>query len=223
MSTDNSAYGKEAAYSGEVKFCGECGGSIRLAIPDGEDRERHVCGTCGFIHYQNPKTVVGCVPEMGGEILLCRRAIEPALGRWTLPAGYLELGESVVQGAVRETFEETGSRVEVTGPLAMLDIPHIGQTYALFRARLRERDFGPTSESLEVRLFAPEDIPWDEFAFPVVHFALQFYVDDLEAGREQLHLGIVRWLGTGRRYDSSNYRVEERLEVPLERRAPGAS
>jgi ADP-ribose pyrophosphatase YjhB (NUDIX family) len=198
-----------------VNFCSQCGAAVGLAIPEGEDRERHVCRTCGFIHYENPKTVVGCLPELDGKLLLCRRAIEPAIGRWTVPAGYLELGESVIQGAVRETLEETGSRVDVVGPLAMLDIPHIGQTYALFRAQLPQRDFAPTPESLEVRLFEPAQIPWEELAFPVVHFALRFYVEDLEAGREHLHLGIVRWSGTGRRYDPSNYRVEERLAVPL--------
>src|SRR5262245_45123703 len=132
-----------------MRFCSQCGQGVSLRIPEGEDRERHVCGGCGAIHYQNPKMVVGCLIEHAGKILMCRRAIEPRLGLWTIPAGFLEIGESAVAGAVRETEEEADARVRVIAPYAHFDVPHIGQAYIVYRAELLEERFGPGPESLE--------------------------------------------------------------------------
>lgn len=198
-----------------MKFCPDCGSPNEQRIPAGDDRERAVCTACGTVHYVNPRAVVGCVVEHEGSLLLCRRAIEPAHGKWTMPAGFLEIGESLVEGARRETREEACAEVEVLAPFAQLDLPHIGQHYALYRARMTRPEFAAGIESLEVRLFGLDEIPWDELAFPVVHFALRFYLDDLRADRQQLHLGVLRWLGTGSRYDARNYEVDEHLPVPL--------
>ncbi|MCA8953477.1 MAG: NUDIX hydrolase, partial [Planctomycetes bacterium] len=149
-----------------MKFCSECGGQLEDGVPAGDDRTRRVCRDCAHVHYQNPLVVVGCLVEVDRELLLCRRAIEPAHGRWTMPAGFLELGESVTAGARRETLEEAGAEVEITAPHAYLDLTHIGQLYALFRARLQRPGFAPGAESLECRLFAEGEIPWRELAFP---------------------------------------------------------
>jgi ADP-ribose pyrophosphatase YjhB (NUDIX family) len=142
--------------------------------PAGDDRERLTCTTCGFIAYENPKVVVGSVvrTEEGG-VLLCRRAIEPRRGFWTIPAGYLEMGETVAEGAVREAWEEARARIAVEGVLAVYSLARIGQVQVIFRARLAEPGFAPGPESLEVRRFAFEDIPWQEIAFPSVRWALQ--------------------------------------------------
>jgi ADP-ribose pyrophosphatase YjhB (NUDIX family) len=141
-------------------------------VPEGDDRERLVCGDCGFVAYENPKIVVGSVVAEGGRILLCRRAIEPRRGFWTLPAGYMENGETVEQGAAREAWEEAQARIALDGVLAVCSIPRISQVQILFRARLAEPGFAAGPESLEVGLFAWEDIPWDEIAFPTVKWAL---------------------------------------------------
>jgi ADP-ribose/FAD diphosphatase len=180
---------------------------------------RAVCTHCGTIHYENPKTVVGCVVEHEGRILLCRRAIEPARGLWTVPAGYTELGESQVQGAIRETREEADAEIDIAAPHAYLDIPHISQTYAIFRARLLGGKFGCGVESLESRLFALDDLPWDELAFPVVSFVLKLFVEDVKSGSPSVHLGIVRWNGQGSRYDAGQYDLEDHMAVPLGRGA----
>ncbi|MBE9603256.1 NUDIX hydrolase [Acetobacteraceae bacterium H6797] len=143
-------------------------------IPEGEDRERLVCGDCGFIAYENPKIVTGAVvSDDEGRILLCRRAIEPRRGFWTIPAGYMELGETVQEGAAREAWEEARVKLAIDGMLAVWSIARIGQVQIIFRARLAEPGFAPGPESLEVRLFAWEEIPWTELAFPTVHWSLQ--------------------------------------------------
>lgn len=147
------------------------------AIPEGDNRHRQVCRDCGYVEYANPKIVVGAVAAWEGKILLCKRAIEPRHGFWTIPAGYMELNESTAQGAVRETLEETGARIDIEDLLGLYDIPHIGQVYVVYKARLKAPDFGPTEESLEVDLFAWDDIPWDELAFPAVRWALEHYRD----------------------------------------------
>jgi ADP-ribose/FAD diphosphatase len=198
-----------------VRFCPRCGTAVEPRIPEGEDRERPVCPRCDLVTYVNPKVVVGCVVEHRETVLMCRRAIEPAKGRWTLPGGYLELHESAVEGALRETREEALAEVEVVAPHAFLDVPNISQMYAIFRANLVEPSFGPGAESLEVRQFKAEDVPWDELSFPVVHFALRLWADDLRAGRRDVHVGVVRWNGEGSRWDSRQYALENHIATPV--------
>jgi ADP-ribose pyrophosphatase YjhB (NUDIX family) len=142
-------------------------------IPAGEDRERLVCGRCGYVAYENPKIVVGSVVADGARVLLCRRAIEPRRGFWTLPAGYLEMGETVEEGAAREAWEEARAKLALEGVLAVYSIARIGQVQVIFRASLAEAGFSPGPESLEVRFFDWEDIPWDDIAFPSVRWALR--------------------------------------------------
>ena len=172
-------------------FCPACGARVSLEIPPGDNRRRHVCRSCGSIHYQNPKVVVGCLPEWKGKLLLCRRAIEPRHGFWTLPAGFLENGETMEQGAVREAREEANANLEVHGLYTIFSIPHIGQVYAFYRARLLDRDFHAGDESLDVRLFDEAEIPWDELAFPVVHKTLELWGEDRRTGGFRTHAGDV--------------------------------
>ncbi len=145
------------------------------AIPDGDTHERNVCGDCGFVAYENPKVIVGSVVVADGKILMCRRAIEPRRGYWTLPAGYMELGETVEEGAAREAMEEAGADIAIDGVLGVFSIARIGQVQVIFRARFGgdgEARFAAGPESLEVALFDWDDIPWHEIAFPSVHWAL---------------------------------------------------
>lgn len=174
-----------------MAHCSRCGARTERRVPTGEDREREICPACGEIHYVNPKMVVGCMIEHEGRVLLCKRAIEPRRGYWTVPAGFLELGESAMAGAARETFEEAGARVRVVAPYAHLDVPHIGQIYLIYRAELVEPTFSAGPESLDVRLVAPADIPWSEIAFPVVRYSLTFLVEDLARGSFRTHHGVV--------------------------------
>ena len=166
-----------------MKFCSACGSErLEFRIPQGDSLPRHVCAACGVIHYQNPKVVVGCLPEWQGQVLLCRRAIEPRHGLWTVPAGFLENGETVVAGAARETLEEACARVEVLDPYTMISLPHISQVYLIFRARLLDLDFCAGAESLEVRLFAEHEIPWETLAFRTVARTLRNYFLDRKMG-----------------------------------------
>jgi ADP-ribose pyrophosphatase YjhB (NUDIX family) len=141
-------------------------------VPDGDDRERLTCSDCGFVAYENPKIVVGSVVEVDGRIMLCRRAIEPRRGFWTLPAGYMEMAETVEEGARREAWEEARARIALDGVLAVYSIARIGQVQVIFRAGLAEPGFEAGPESLDVRLFGWDDIPWDDIAFPSVRWAL---------------------------------------------------
>ena len=144
-------------------------------IPEGDNRERMVCGDCGHVAYENPKVVVGAVVVADGRILMCRRAIEPRKGYWTLPAGYMELGETPEEGAAREALEEAEAVIAIEGILGVFSIARIGQVQIIFRARFADSGppvFRPGPESLDVRLFGPADIPWDQIAFPSVHWAL---------------------------------------------------
>ena len=166
-----------------MNFCSRCGGPIHRVVPRGEDRPRHVCSACGAVHYQNPKLVVGTIPVWEDRILMCRRNIEPRKGYWTLPAGYLENGETTADGARRETVEETGSRVSDLIPYLMVDIVYINQIYLMFRTRLQALDFGPTRESAEVKLVRQQDIPWETIAFPVIEKTLRHYLQDCPSGR----------------------------------------
>jgi ADP-ribose pyrophosphatase YjhB (NUDIX family) len=174
-----------------MKFCSDCGAAVSLKIPAGDSLPRYVCDGCATIHYQNPKMIVGCIAEWENRILLCRRAIEPRMGLWTVPAGFMENGETTAQGASRETLEEANARVEV-GPLyAMYNIPHINQVYILFRARLLDLDFSAGTESLEVKLFDEADIPWEQIAFATVRNTLTHYYTDRKAGEYRFHLGTI--------------------------------
>ncbi|MBS7810061.1 NUDIX hydrolase [Roseococcus sp. XZZS9] len=146
-------------------------------IPEGEDRERLVCNDCGYIAYENPKIVVGSVVSDEGRILLCRRAIEPRRGYWTLPAGYMEMGETTEEGARREAWEEARARLAFDGILAIYSIARIGQVQIIYRARLAEPGYSPGPESLDVRFFAWGDIPWDDLAFPSVRWALRAWAE----------------------------------------------
>ncbi len=161
-----------------MNFCSHCGKSVSLKIPEDDNRPRHVCDSCGNIHYQNPKIVAGCIPEWQGKILLCRRAIEPRYGLWTIPAGYMENGETLEQAACRETEEEACARVDLDGLYAVYNIPHVSQVYVIFRGQLADGAFAPGAESLETALFEENQIPWGEIAFPVVDRTLKrFFLD----------------------------------------------
>jgi len=158
---------------------------MELRIPHGDDRERHICGDCGYIHYLNPKLVVGTVPVWEDQVLLCKRAIEPRYGFWTLPAGYMEEGESLEAGAIRETLEEANARVHIEQQYVTLSLPQISQVYMMFRATLLDREFSAGTESLDVRLFREEEIPWDEIAFTTIRRTLQHFFADRKAGTYQ--------------------------------------
>ena len=156
-----------------LRYCPACGGRLVRRRPEGDDHDRLVCGACGRIHYENPKLVVGSVCLHGGRVLLCRRAIEPRRGRWTIPAGFLELGESPEEGAAREAFEEARARIRIEGLLAVYSVRRIGQVQLIYLSRLVAPEIGPGPESLEVALFDWPAIPWDELAFPTVRWALR--------------------------------------------------
>lgn len=173
-----------------MRFCSDCGAPVELRYPPDDNRQRHVCTICATVHYQNPKLVVGAIPEWpDGRILLCRRAIEPRHGLWTLPAGFMENGETTPEAAVRETLEEANARIAIVDLYSMYNLPYISQVYLLFRAQLLDLDFSPGAESLEVELFEEKDIPWDELAFRPVRYTLQHYFADRKAGNFQFHMG----------------------------------
>jgi ADP-ribose pyrophosphatase YjhB (NUDIX family) len=159
-----------------------CGSQVELKVPSGDNRERHVCITCGEIHYQNPKIVTGCIPVWEDKVLLCKRAIEPRYGMWTVPAGFMENGESTHAGAMRETFEEANARVEIDELYMTVNLPLINQVYMLFRAQLLDLDFSAGEESLDVRLFSEDEIPWEELAFPTVEMSLKRFFADQARG-----------------------------------------
>lgn len=167
-----------------MNFCTQCGAKVEFRIPPGDHLARYVCDACGTIHYQNPRLVVGCVPEYDGKILLCRRAIEPRRGYWTVPAGFMENGETLQQAAARESYEEALARVEVGSLLSVVHVLHAHQVHVFFRATLREPAFGVGVESLETVLVEPEDIPWSDIAFPSTDFTLHRYLEDRATGRE---------------------------------------
>jgi ADP-ribose pyrophosphatase YjhB (NUDIX family) len=160
-----------------MNFCSICGHSVSRKVPAGDTHEHWVCDKCGHIHYQNPLVVVGCVPERDGKILLCKRAIEPRYGYWTVPAGFMELGESQAEGAARETREEACAEVEIGHLFASVDVVDAGQVHLFFTARLIS-EYAPGDESLEVQLFSPDEIPWDDIAFQSGRYALEKYFED---------------------------------------------
>ena len=185
-----------------MNYCGNCGARVKLSVPPGDNRPRHVCTRCGEIHYLNPKMVTGCIPTWEDRVLLCRRAIEPRYGLWTLPAGFMENGESCQEGAARETLEEANARVRIRQLYTTFNLPHIDQVYLLFRGELLDLDFSPGEESLEVELFREEEIPWEELAFAVVKETLKLYFADRRSGSYVPRVGDIRWTSDGpRRYE----------------------
>lgn len=166
-----------------MNYCSNCGSTVTLKIPVDDTRERHVCSGCKTIHYENPRNVVGTIPVWQDKVLLCKRAIQPRLGYWTLPAGFLEVGESTETGAKRETQEEAGAIVEI-GPLfSLLNVTHVEQVHLFYLANLVEPKYQAGVESLEVELFAEKDIPWNDFAFPTIRKTLEWYFQDKNSGR----------------------------------------
>ncbi|XP_057768746.1 nudix hydrolase 23, chloroplastic isoform X2 [Salvia miltiorrhiza] len=188
-STSTAIY--SAGFTRKINFCQLCGGPTKHEVPDGEEKTRAICTRCGKIAYENPKMVVGCLIEHENKILLCKRNIQPSYGLWTLPAGYMEIGESAAEGAIRETWEEANAQVEILSPFAQLDIPLIGQTYVIFLAKLKRPDFSPGPESSECKLFALEDIPFDSLAFSSMLVTLNLYLEDKRMGRLKFHYGII--------------------------------
>ena len=175
-----------------MNFCSSCGSAnLVFHIPAGDTLPRFVCGDCATIHYQNPRVVVGCLPVWEDRVLLCKRAIEPRYGLWTLPAGFLENGETVEQGAVRETLEEANARVELGDLYTMISLVHVHQVYMMYRAQLANLDFGPGAESLEVRLFAEAEIPWEALAFRTIDRTLRRYFLDRKLGTFGFHSSVI--------------------------------
>lgn len=160
-----------------MNYCSECGQPVRLEVPNDDNRERSVCGSCGVVHYVNPKVVVGCVPEKDGKILLCKRAIEPRYGYWTVPAGFMELDESTAQGAARETLEEACAEVRIGHLFAVVDVVDAGQVHMFYTAKLLG-EFAAGTESLDVAMFSEAEVPWDDIAFHSGRYALQKYFED---------------------------------------------
>ena len=171
-----------------IKHCRNCGTSVVYRLPDdGDTKERAICTACQTVHYENPLNVVGTVPHLDDRVLLCKRNIEPRWGKWTLPAGFMELDETTAQGAARETDEEAGAQIEI-GPLfSLLNVRRVGQVPLFYRATLLSDQFNPGHETIEARLFTEDEVPWDELAFRTVKETLECYFADRRAGRFGLH------------------------------------
>lgn len=170
-----------------IKFCTQCASPVSQRIPAGDSLPRYICDRCGHIHYENPKLVVGCIAEWEGQILLCRRAIEPRHGFWTLPAGFMENGETTAEAAARETLEEACATVEIIAPFAMINVAHISQVHLFYRARLVTPNYGPGIESLDVSLVAEDEIPWDDIAFRSISTSLTLFFADRRRGKFNFH------------------------------------
>ena len=175
----------------ELIYCSVCGAKVSRKVPAGDSLLRHVCDACQTVHYRNPKLVVGTMPIWNDQVLLCRRAIEPRYGKWTLPAGFMENDETVAQAAMRETIEEANASIELGDLFSMLSVPHINQVHLFYRARLLDLGFHAGAESLEVALFYAASIPWDELAFRTVSQTLRFFLQDRDAGTMRMHCGDI--------------------------------
>jgi len=193
-----------------MKYCSECGAQVTLEIPAGDNRPRYICSQCETIHYSNPKIVAGCIPVWQDKILLCKRAIEPQHGLWTLPAGFMENDESTVEAALRETLEEAGAQVEVRDLYTMISLVHINQVYMMFLADMTNTDFAPGEESLETELFAEEEIPWDRIAFPVIEETMRLYFADRASGKFRTRIGEMTVISREKRQFNSRYLAEEK-------------
>jgi ADP-ribose pyrophosphatase YjhB (NUDIX family) len=174
-----------------IVHCRACGTKVDYVIPAEDNRPRAVCPNCATIHYENPLNVVGTVPVWEDQVLLCRRAIEPRHGLWTLPAGFMELGETTAEGALRETDEEAGAHVELQGLFTVLNVVRVGQVHLFYRARMLDTHLDPGPESLEARLFRENEIPWDELAFRTVRETLTRYFADRREGRFGIHCADI--------------------------------
>ena len=174
-----------------MSYCLQCGHKTKKEIPTDDTKLRQVCPQCGYIHYENPKVICGALVIWQDKVLLCKRAIEPRYGYWTLPAGYMELGETMAQGAQRETLEEAEAVVNLEQLYCLYDVPHIGQIYSVFKGTLENGSFGAGIETLESRLFSEDEIPWDELAFPSVKSTLQHYFNDRKTLSFPLHLQTI--------------------------------
>lgn len=170
-----------------MKYCSSCGAAVAFRIPPGDTLPRHVCERCGTIHYQNPKVVVGALAIWEDKVLLCRRAIEPRHGMWTLPAGFMENEETTAQAAARETLEEACARIEVGELYTLIDVSHISQVHIIYRARLLDLDFRAGEESLEVGLFTEDEIPWEQIAFRSIAISLRHFFADRRSGQWGVH------------------------------------
>jgi ADP-ribose pyrophosphatase YjhB (NUDIX family) len=170
-----------------VNYCATCGAKVSLRVPPGDRLPRHVCDACGVIHYRNPRLVVGTLPVWEDQVLLCRRAIEPRHGKWTLPAGFMENAETVAEAAVRETMEEANASIELGDMFTLISVPHVSQVHVIYRAKLANLDFSAGEETLEVRLFREADIPWHDIAFRTISLTLQHFFEDARVGGFTFH------------------------------------
>ncbi len=175
-----------------MNFCSHCGEQVEHKIPQGDNRHRYVCTVCEHIHYQNPRIIAGCIAEYKNQILLCRRAIEPRYGLWTLPAGFMENQETTVEAAERETLEEANAKIADIRLFCSFSIPHISQVYMMYRGNLLNGFASPGEESLQTALYSEVEIPWDELAFPVITETLKLYFSDKQNGKFQIYNGEMR-------------------------------
>lgn len=174
-----------------MKFCSQCGHPVEQRVPTGDNMPRFVCQQCDTIHYQNPNIVAGCLPMFGDQILMCKRAIEPRYGLWTLPAGFMENNETLEQAAMRESMEEANANVKLLNLYTVFSLPHVNQVYMLYLAELLDDNFSPGIESLEVKLFDEKDIPWNELAFRTIHYTLKYFFEDRRRGQFELRSHLV--------------------------------
>lgn len=174
-----------------MKFCSECGKTVIHRVPEGDNLPRFICEHCDTIHYQNPKLVVGCLPVWNEQILLCKRAIEPCYGLWTLPAGFMENQESLEEAALRESTEEANANLEIENIYSIISLPHINQIYVLYRAKLLDLDFYAGPESLDVQLFNEDEIPWEQLAFKTIESTLRHFFEDRKQGVFPVHNTVV--------------------------------
>lgn len=179
-------------FSRRIEHCQVCGTAVEHKVPADDNRERAVCPACQHIHYVNPLNVVGTLPVWGDQVLLCKRNIEPRKGFWTLPAGFMELGETTEEGAARETDEEAGARIEMQGLYCVLNVVSAGQVHLFYRARLLDTEFNPGPETMEAQLFRQDEIPWDELAFRTVRMTLERFFADRKKGQFDVHCADIR-------------------------------